>query len=88
MIKFIWLVIQLQFNFVLFERKNSRKINSHRWCFQAFAPILNPKVIMLLDCGTKPSRDAFFHLWKSFKDPNVAGACGEMRVALGPTRIY
>lgn len=75
----------VQFLFCLKE-KNSRKINSHRWCFQAFAPILNPKVIMLLDCGTKPSRDAFFHLWKSFKDPNVAGACGEMRVALGPNK--
>lgn len=66
------------------KEKNARKINSHRWCFQAFAPLLNPKVIMLLDCGTKPSKDAFFHLWRSFKDPNVAGACGEMRVGLGP----
>lgn len=66
------------------KEKNARKINSHRWCFQSFAPLLNPKVIMLLDCGTKPSKDAFYHLWREFKDPNVAGACGEMRVALGP----
>lgn len=66
------------------KEKNARKINSHRWCFQAIAPLLDPKVIMLLDCGTKPAKDAFYHLWNSFKDPNVAGACGEMRVALGP----
>lgn len=63
---------------------NGRKINLHRWCFQAFSPALRPKVVMLLDCGTKPGKDAFFHLWSAFKDPNVAGACGEMRVALGP----
>ncbi|KAM9912885.1 hypothetical protein OXX69_002133 [Metschnikowia pulcherrima] len=72
--------VQLMF---CLKEKNARKINSHRWCFQAFAPVLNPKVIMLLDCGTKPAKDAFYHLWSAFKDPNVAGACGEMRVALG-----
>lgn len=75
----------VQFLFCLKE-KNSRKINSHRWCFQSFCPILKPKVVMLLDCGTKPSKDAFYHLWKSFQDPNVAGACGEMRAALGTNR--
>ncbi|GEQ70435.1 hypothetical protein JCM33374_g4112 [Metschnikowia sp. JCM 33374] len=72
--------VQLMF---CLKEKNARKINSHRWCFQAFAPLLKPKVIMLLDCGTKPAKDAFYHLWNAFKDPNVAGACGEMRVALG-----
>lgn len=75
--------VQLMF---CLKEKNARKINSHRWCFQAFAPLLNPKVVMLLDCGTKPGKDAFYHLWSAFKDPNVAGACGEMRVALGPNK--
>lgn len=65
------------------KEKNGRKINSHRWCFQAFAPIINPRVVMLLDCGTKPAKDAFYYLWRSFRDPRVAGACGEMRAALG-----
>lgn len=65
------------------KEKNARKINSHRWCLQAFASTLNPKLVMLLDCGTKPSKDAFYHLWNSFKDPHVAGACGEMRCGLG-----
>ncbi|KAI3402528.2 hypothetical protein KGF56_004620 [Candida oxycetoniae] len=73
----------IQFIFCLKEH-NLRKINSHRWCFQAFAPILNPKIVMLLDCGTRPSKNAFFYLWRSFKDENVAGACGEMRASLGP----
>ncbi|RLV93858.1 Chitin synthase 2 [Spathaspora sp. JA1] len=75
----------VQFIFCLKE-KNSRKINSHRWCFQAFAPILNPRVIMLLDCGTKPAKDAFYYLWRAFRDPNVAGACGEMRASLGANK--
>ncbi|CAN3371722.1 hypothetical protein DIURU_002935 [Diutina rugosa] len=75
----------VQLMFCLKER-NSRKINSHRWAFQAFCPIINPRVIMLLDCGTKPAKDAFFYLWRSFRDPNVAGACGEMQAALGPGR--
>lgn len=69
------------------KEKNARKINSHRWCFQAFAPLLRPKVVMLLDCGTKPAKDAFYRLWSEFKDSNVAGACGEMRVALGPSKL-
>lgn len=75
----------VQFMFCLKEQ-NTRKINSHRWCFQSFCPILNPKIVMLLDCGTKPSKDAFYYLWRTFHDPNVAGACGEMRAALGPNR--
>lgn len=68
------------------KEKNGRKINSHRWCFQALAPILNPRVVLLLDCGTKPSKDAFYYLWRSFRDPRVAGACGEMRASLGHNR--
>jgi chitin synthase len=75
----------VQFLFCLKER-NARKINSHRWCLQLFAPILRPRVVMLLDCGTQPLKDAFFHLWRAFKDENVAGACGEMRALLGPLR--
>ncbi|CAH6723232.1 chitin synthase 2 [[Candida] jaroonii] len=72
-----------QFIYCLKE-KNTRKINSHRWCLQSFAPILNPKVVMLLDCGTVPAKSAVYHLWRSFHDENVAGACGEMKTSLGP----
>lgn len=75
----------VQFVFCLKE-KNSRKINSHRWAFQSIAPVLNPRVVLLLDCGTRPNKDSFYHLWKSFNDPNVAGACGEMKTALGPNK--
>lgn len=75
----------VQFLFCMKE-KNAKKINSHRWCMQSFAPVLQPNIIMLLDCGTQPSKDAFYYLWRSFRDENVAGACGEMRASLGPSK--
>ncbi|ODQ80193.1 glycosyltransferase family 2 protein, partial [Babjeviella inositovora NRRL Y-12698] len=66
------------------KEKNAKKINSHRWCFQAFCPLLNPNVIVLLDAGTQPSGKAIYHLWKEFaRDLRVAGACGEIKTSLG-----
>lgn len=73
----------IQFLFCLKE-KNSRKINSHRWCFQSFCPLINPRIVILLDCGTRPAKSSMYSLWRAFHDSNVAGACGELRAALGP----
>ncbi|KAI8874442.1 glycosyltransferase family 2 protein [Ramicandelaber brevisporus] len=64
------------------KEKNAKKINSHRWLFNAFAPILNPKVCVLLDVGTKPTDTSLYRLWAAFKKPNVAGACGEIAADL------
>lgn len=47
----------VQFIFCL-KQKNSKKINSHRWLFNAFGRILNPEVAILIDAGTKPGRIA------------------------------
>lgn len=67
------------------KEKNQKKINSHRWCFQAFGPILQPKVVILLDAGTEPSRRSLYHLWRTFdRNSNVGGACGEIKAMLGP----
>ncbi|CAN6644879.1 chitin synthase 1 [Trichomonascus vanleenenianus] len=75
--------IPVQMVFCLKE-KNQKKINSHRWFFQAFGPILNPKVCILLDAGTMPSDHSIYHLWKTFDmHPNVGGACGEIKAYLG-----
>lgn len=75
--------VPIQMIFCLKE-KNQKKINSHRWFFQAFAPILKPNICVLLDAGTQPSRDSIYHLWKSFDlHPNVGGACGEIKAGLG-----
>lgn len=67
------------------KEKNQKKINSHRWCFQAFGPILQPKVVILLDAGTEPAKRSLYYLWKTFdRNKNVGGACGEIKAMLGP----
>lgn len=66
------------------KEKNQKKINSHRWLFNAFCPILDPNVVVLLDVGTKPDNHAIYNLWKAFdRDSNVAGAAGEITAMKG-----
>lgn len=36
------------------KEKNQKKLNSHRWFFNAFGPILVPNVCVLIDVGTQP----------------------------------
>ncbi|KAI6784858.1 Chitin synthase-like protein [Emericellopsis cladophorae] len=66
------------------KQKNSKKINSHRWLFNAFGRILNPEVTILIDAGTKPSRGSLLALWEAFyNDKSLGGACGEIHAMLG-----
>ncbi|KAI9091744.1 chitin synthase-domain-containing protein [Phlyctochytrium arcticum] len=70
----------VQFIFCLKER-NAKKINSHRWFFNAICPILKPKVCLLVDVGTRPMQASIYRLWKAFdRNPHIAGACGEIKV--------
>lgn len=81
-------VIPTQMIFALKE-KNQKKINSHRWCFQALAPALKPEVIVLFDAGTQPTKKSLYKLWNEFAtSPNVGGACGEIKAMLGPAGKY
>ena len=65
------------------KEKNQKKINSHRWFFQAFGRVLYPKICVLLDAGTKPGKDSVYNLWKAFDlEPMCGGACGEIKVML------
>ncbi|KAM0572071.1 hypothetical protein ACHAP6_008652 [Verticillium nonalfalfae] len=76
-------IVPCQMIFCLKE-KNQRKLNSHRWFFNAFGKSLNPNVCILLDVGTRPGGDSLYHLWKAFdNDSNVAGACGEIKAMKG-----
>ncbi|KAJ3113391.1 Chitin synthase, class 2 [Phlyctochytrium bullatum] len=69
----------------LLKEKNAKKINSHRWFFKAVCDQLRPEVCILIDVGTKPTKQSFFHLYRAFeRNPNVAGACGEIAAELGP----
>lgn len=66
------------------KEKNSKKLNSHRWFFNAFGRALNPNICILLDVGTKPGDNSLYHLWKAFdNDSNVAGAAGEIKAGKG-----
>ncbi|KAJ6157832.1 hypothetical protein N7470_005424 [Penicillium chermesinum] len=66
------------------KQKNSKKINSHRWLFNAFGRILNPEVCILLDAGTKPGPKSLLYLWEAFyNDKDLGGACGEIHAMLG-----
>lgn len=71
-------IVPVQIIFCLKE-KNQKKINSHRWFFNAFGSILQPNVCVLLDVGTMPGPTSIYHLWKAFDiNSNVGGACGEI----------
>ncbi|CAH1763504.1 10458_t:CDS:2 [Entrophospora sp. SA101] len=75
--------VPIQVLFCLKE-KNAKKINSHRWFFNAFGKILDPQVCVLIDVGTKPSGTSIYHLWKAFDiNPNLGGACGEIKAMTG-----
>ncbi|KAI9243443.1 chitin synthase 1 [Phascolomyces articulosus] len=80
-------IVPTQLLFCLKE-KNQRKINSHRWFFQAFCPKINPNVCMLLDVGTRPGTNSIYRLWKTFDiNAHVGGACGEVRAMTGPAGV-
>nr|CAA61027.1 Chitin synthetase I [Ustilago maydis]prf//2208421A chitin synthase [Ustilago maydis] len=71
-------LVPMQIIFCLKE-KNAKKINSHRWFFNAFCPILQPNVTILLEVGTRPGDKSIYYLWKSFDvNSNVAAQCGEI----------
>ncbi|CAG8630505.1 13669_t:CDS:2, partial [Cetraspora pellucida] len=52
------------------KEKNKGKTGSHRWFFNAFCPILNPRICVLIDVGVRPA----------FTNNQVAGACGKLDV--------
>jgi len=66
------------------KEQNKKKLNSHRWFFNAFGPLIKPNVCVLLDVGTKPTGTSIYELWKCFdKHKGVGGACGEICVDTG-----
>jgi chitin synthase len=76
-------IVPVQTIFCLKE-KNAKKLNSHRWFFNAFGKSLDPNICILLDVGTKPGNNSLYHLWKAFDmNSNVAGACGEIKAMKG-----
>lgn len=80
-------IVPTQIIFCLKEQ-NQRKINSHRWFFQAICPILQPNVCILMDVGTQPGPNSIYNLWQPFeKYADVGGACGEVRAMIGKAGV-
>lgn len=52
------------------KEQNKKKLNSHRWFFNAFGPLIKPEVCVLLDVGTKPTGTSIYELWKCKRSDN------------------
>jgi len=75
-------LVPVQMTLVL-KQKNAKKINSHRWLFNAIAAHLEPEVCILIDAGTKPGARSLYYLWEAFHhNPHLGGACGEIHAML------
>lgn len=57
-------LVPVQMIFCL-KQKNAKKINSHRWLFNAIGKHLQPEVVCLLDAGTKPGKRSIYYLWEA-----------------------
>ncbi|KAF4620081.1 hypothetical protein D9613_005225 [Agrocybe pediades] len=75
-------LVPVQIIFVL-KAKNQKKINSHRWLFNAIGKQLNPEICVLIDAGTKPGHKSIYYLWEAFyNDANLGGCCGEIHAMI------
>ncbi|RIB26153.1 Glycosyltransferase Family 2 protein [Gigaspora rosea] len=53
-------IIPAQILFCL-QEKSKEKIDSHKWFFNAFCPILNPRICIFLKVGIKPGEKVLFN---------------------------
>ncbi|KAI1786680.1 glycosyltransferase family 2 protein [Ganoderma leucocontextum] len=68
---------------LVIKAKNQKKINSHRWLFNAIGRQLEPEICVLIDAGTKPGRKSIYYLWEAFyNDPHLGGCCGEIHAMI------
>ncbi|KAK0473386.1 glycosyltransferase family 2 protein [Armillaria novae-zelandiae] len=75
-------LVPVQIIYVL-KAQNQKKINSHRWLFNAIGKMLLPEVCILIDAGTKPGRKSLYYLWEAFyNDPHLGGCCGEIHAMI------
>ncbi|EMD40851.1 glycosyltransferase family 2 protein [Gelatoporia subvermispora B] len=72
---------------LVIKAKNQKKINSHRWLFNAIGRMLEPEICVLIDAGTKPGRKSIYYLWEAFyNDANLGGCCGEIHAMINGGR--
>ncbi|CAG9317187.1 unnamed protein product [Blepharisma stoltei] len=69
----------IDFIFCIKERE-AGKLNSHLWFFGGFCQHINPRYVILLDAGIKPSKNSLKYLYIAMRnDENIAGCTGEMK---------
>lgn len=79
-------LVPVQMIFCL-KQRNSKKINSHRWLFNALGKQLQPEICVLIDAGTKPGHKSIYYLWEAFyNNKNLGGACGEIHAMINKGR--
>ncbi|KAI0314805.1 glycosyltransferase family 2 protein [Amylostereum chailletii] len=79
-------LVPVQIIFVL-KAKNQKKINSHRWLFNAIGKMIQPEICVLIDAGTKPGHKSIYYLWEAFyNDVNLGGCCGEIHAMINKGR--
>lgn len=54
-------IVPTQIIFLL-KQNNAKKINSHKWFFNAVCEVISPEVVILLDVGTKPSEKSLYEV--------------------------
>jgi len=75
-------LVPVQIIFVV-KAKNQKKINSHRWLFNAIGRQLEPEICVLIDAGTKPGHKSIYYLWDAFyNNVNLGGCCGEIHAMI------
>ncbi|RIB26127.1 chitin synthase-domain-containing protein [Gigaspora rosea] len=62
------------------KENNNEEIGSYQWFFDAFCPIINPKICVFIKVGVKPADKSIYYLWKAFTNDQVAGTCGKLYV--------
>ncbi|KAF8812402.1 glycosyltransferase family 2 protein [Phlegmacium glaucopus] len=68
---------------LVLKAKNQKKINSHRWLFNAIGKMIKPEICVLLDAGTKPGHKSIYYLWEAFyNDAHLGGCCGEIHAMI------
>ncbi|KAF8231892.1 glycosyltransferase family 2 protein [Tricholoma matsutake] len=68
---------------LVLKAKNQKKINSHRWLFNAIGKMLEPEICVLIDAGTKPGHKSIYYLWEAFyNDAHLGGCCGEIHAMI------
>ncbi|KAJ3068581.1 Chitin synthase, class 2 [Podochytrium sp. JEL0797] len=77
-------VMGLYMDNLIKEKVNDKEVQAHMFEYTCQLSTLDPEVCILLDVGTKPTKESLYHLYNAFRyNENVGGACGEIAAEVG-----